>query len=327
MPEIIPGFSEKLEQQHAKEKDHIFGATNKLPQEVLVEDGDWRSFYPKLEVQRNKYFDTYSCVSWANCNVLEMMHKKRYDEEIDLSDRFMSVVSNTKPGVGNSHVNVAECRRTRGGVLEEVYPFTQDMRQAEFFQAIPSEIRLKGKEWIVEYKYGYEKVRRSNFKEALKFSPIQIAVDSRTNKTASFRGADHSIVLTCIDENDIPHVYDSYLNRYETYDKDYPFSYGLRVHYKQNIILKLENMELKLVKGDKEPEVYLVDFAGIKHHIDSPTCLTELFSEKAWENIITTPQAEVDAMPEDSAISVKGVGLLEALKTLIQAFGNKKGKK
>jgi len=317
-----PGFNPSLQEEHQHEDDFVLGS--KLPSEVLVENGDWRPYYPKLEVQRNNHFDTYSCVSFANCNASEMMHKVRYGEDMDYSDRFMSVISNTRPGVGNSHKNVAETRRKKGSVLEEVYPFTMDMTQAEFFQSVPSDVKEKGLTWVEETEYGYEKVRRNEFKEALKLSPIQVAVDSRTNKTSNFRGADHSVVLTHIDGNEVPYIFDSYLNRYETYDIDYPFSYGLRFHYKKIITLNYDSMSLELIKGDKKPEIYLLDYDGNKHHIDAPFTLEDLFGASAWYKYITKPQAEVDSMPEGIKVSTKSHNLIEGLKRLIQSFGKKK---
>lgn len=320
------GFNEELELEHEHEDDYILGASS-LPKVILVEDGDWRPFYPVLEVQ-SKAFDTYSCVSFANNNITEMMHKRLYGEEINYSDRFLSVISNTRPGVGNSHKNVAESRRTKGSVTEDVYPFTDTMSQSEFFQTIPQDIKNEGLSWTLDYEYGYEKVRRDEFDEALKLSPIQVAVDSRTNKTNQVQGLDHSVVLAC-KTNDKYIIFDSYLNRFVEYDLDYPFSYGQRYHYKKIVNLNYKDMSMELIKGANKPEIYLVNFDGKKFHIEgeekgTPNAFEEYFGKTGYTKFIVKNQAEVDAMPEGKPISLKGNTLLDALKSLIQQFGKKK---
>ncbi len=326
MEYIHPGYLPELEEVHKKPTDYEFlGA--KLPQEVLCEDGDWSLFLPKLEIQKNKYFDTYSCTNFANNNCSEAIHLKRYGEEIDYSERYSAVISGTIPNRGNSHVNVAESRRKKGSVLEVECPFTDEMTSSQYFSKVSDELLAKGLKWVESYEYGYEKIPSINdFQEALKYSPLQVAVDSHTNKRYNWNRADHSVMLYKWDKSKKKWlIFDSYLNRFQEYDVDYPFSSALRFHYKKIIKIKYEDMSLELIKGDAKPEVYLLDYEGIKHHIDSPESLEKLFSKKAWEKFITKPQAEVDAMPTGTSLTTKGISLVEALKVLIQTFG-KKGK-
>lgn len=324
MEYIHPGYSPELEETHSKPTDYEFLGASKIPQEVLVEDGDWSPYLPKLEVQKNNQFDSYSCTNFANNNASEMIHIKRYGEEVNYSERFSAVVSGTQPGRGNSHANVAECRRKKGSVLESECPFTENMTQSQYFAKVSDDLLAKGLKWVESYEYGYEKVAMSNFKESLKYSPLQVAVDSRTNKTANFQAPDHSVVIYGFKNNKWL-VFDSYMNRQVEYDANYPFSSAIRIHYKKIITINFENMSLQLIKGDQKPEIYLADYNGVKHHIDSPESLEKLFGKKAWDKFITKPQAEVDKMPTGTTITTKGTSLIEALKVLIQTFG-KKGK-
>lgn len=81
-----------------------------------------------------------------------------------------------------------------------------------------------------------------------------------------------------------------------------------------------DNNMLKLIKGVNSPEIYLLDYNGIKHHISSPNALEELFGTLAWKNIDVMPQKEVDEIVEGKIITIKKDGLLKALKKLIQTF-------
>jgi len=318
------GYSEKLEWEHSDIADYGF-LGGSLAKEVLNVDGDWRKYYPVMEVQK-KSFDTYSCVSFANNNAQEMMHKCRYGEELNFSDRFLSVVSHTKPGVGNSHKNVAEAKRKNGVVLEEECPFPFGMSQMAFFMYPDKKLLDLGLKWVVDNEYGYERVRREEFKVALKLSPIQVAVDSRTNRTNRFSRPDHSIVLTHIDKKGIPHVFDSYANRFKTYDANYPFSYGTRFHYKQVLKLKIKDMELKLLRNQDNGDIFLVDSDGRLHHLAAPAGFKEFIGNNAWikEDWLNQPKEVIERYEVGEPISLKKNLLADSLRELFERLkGNK----
>jgi hypothetical protein len=225
---VSKGFNAHVEEAVATEEDYVLGGVSSLPKEVLCPERIWP--LPKLEVQ-NKMFDPFACTNFANCNVRESIHLKRYGEEINNSDRYSAVISGTVPGQGNSHKNVAECTRKKWYVKEEEFPFTDSMSQEEFF--IPSpELESKAISEIPGYEYGYEKVERSDFYEALQYSPLQVAVDSRTATTSEFQSYDHSVMLYGFKDGKWL-VFDSYFGRQVEYDVDYPFGFALRFHYKR----------------------------------------------------------------------------------------------
>ena len=76
MSEIKFGFDEAAEIAHQSEKDYIFGASTPLGN-VLMDDGDWRKIPIEFETQRKAY-DGFICVSMANNNAEELMHKAQY---------------------------------------------------------------------------------------------------------------------------------------------------------------------------------------------------------------------------------------------------------
>jgi len=311
-----PGFIPDIE----KEEDYIFGAKTKLSGEVLLDSGDWRPYVPIMEQQR-KNFDTYSCVSFANNNACEIIHKFKYGEEVNYSDRFLSVVSNTIPGRGNSHNNVAEAKRIKGAVAEEIYPFTDSMSENEFFTYPPVGVLDTGIKWFVDYEYGYEKVRKTDFEEALRRGPLQVAVDSRTNRTSQFQGADHSIILVAKDTK--YHAYDSYFGRKLEYDLDYPFSFGMRHLYNKVLKITINDMTFKLIRDMSTGKIYLVDSDGKIHHIEQEPDFIELMGQTAWVNKDWMDVPDVKNYAEGVSISAKKVNLFDQISAMFKKLGRK----
>lgn len=322
MQDFKPSFDEEAEKQHRTEEDYVLGGTTKLPKIVLVDNGDWRRFYPKMEVQKNNVFDPFSCTNHANNNATEMMHKQQYGVEVNYSDRYSAIVSGTIIGRGNSHKNVVEARRKKGSVPEELCPFPDGMNQREFV-TMPEGAVEKGLEWVADYEYGYEQVPLEGFEEALRYSPIQAAVDSKTNKTSQVGRFDHSIVVTCVDRATMKvHVFDSYLNRHETYDWDYPFSYGYRFHYKKVLSVMLDGLKMQFIRNEENGKIYLVDSDGRIHHIETEKDFTSIFGTSAWlkKDWIDVKAKDIAIMEEGESISVEKGNISESIKTFLSSF-------
>jgi len=324
------GFDESLEKEHSSSSDYIFlGATKITRDKEVNSSGDWTDYLPELEEQKNNVFDSFSCVSFSHNNCLETIHKKLYGEEINYSDRFMSKVSGTIPGRGNSQIKVADSARELGHILEEFYPFSTETTKQEFFQTIPKELLDMGIEWFSKYEYGYERVRKENFKEAIKFSPIQVAVDSRTNKSNKVRSYNHSVMIYSLSPK--PQIFDSYRNRVVEYDINYPFSYGMIFYYKKITEIKMIDPIIKteyrfrLVKSDISPKIYLIDSDGFKHWIESPTDFNAIFGERALKEKLwdVLPFQEIDIIPEGKPIAIKNETIGEVLSNLFKIIKGK----
>lgn len=244
MTYIFPGYNAQLEEIDRQEEDFLFGSASALPQEELAPDRQWEA--PAFEPQSNGVFDTFACTNFAICNVIEMMHKKRYGEEINLSDRFSAIVSGTIPGQGNSHKKVAESMRKSGFIVEEKYPFTELMGQAEYFTPPQRELLDTGLQWLVVTEFGYEKVERKDFWETLQLSPLQVAVDSRARTVSDFQGYDHSITIRAGEEGKKWNTTDNYLGRSLEYAWDYPFGFAQRYHYKRKEIVMVDKEQVKV---------------------------------------------------------------------------------
>ena len=321
---INPGYSVEMEKAFSSEKDYEF-LGGKLPQEVIVEDGDWRPFYPKFEEQR-KAIDSYSCVSFANNNAEEMIHKARYGEEINRSDRFLSVISGTVPGKGNGQKRVAETKRKMGIVQEEEYPFTDIMTQSEFFRYPSRELIEKGLQWTVATEYGYEEVQPKDYTKALRLSPLQVGVDSRTNKKSNFTQQDHSVVISFLDFKGVAYAYDSYLGRIDTYEPGYPFGIALRFHYKKVVNVTIGGYEMKLVRDPFSGKIFFCDSDNRLHHCEAPTDFFEFFGKRAWDQeqwINLTPE-EFRSYKEGLTISAKKTNFAMSVAELFKTFGKSK---
>lgn len=158
-----------LEDEYSEE-DHIFGAF--LPKEVLVEDGDWTPYLPQRELQ-SRGWDTYGCVSFTVLNAIEILIKRKYDEDVNYADRFLAAVSGTSKG-GNSPRKVCNFLRKVGVVPEDMYPFTDTFE--EYYQGIPPKLYELAREFNEKWEFRYEEVPNSLLTEAIKYSPLLVSV-------------------------------------------------------------------------------------------------------------------------------------------------------
>lgn len=309
------------------EEDYILSGNTKIKGTPILESGDWRPYFPQMEVQRNNVFDTYSCVSFAACNAIEMLHKKLYNEEVNFSDRFVSVMSGTTPGKGNSLRAVQESIRKNGLVLETEYPFTPTMTQNEFFQKVTQDIKDLGIKWLETVNYGWEWSQTGRFSptmilDALKYSPLPTAVDAETTSATDFQNYNHSIAIVNAEKDVGIDTYDSYLGRNFRYPWNYPFYSPVKVTYSKIIQLIVNDMKFTLIRDKATGKIYLLDSDGKKHWIKTPSIFTDYFGKKAW--------LEGDWLDTDTSQYADGkefndsVGLVDALKQLIAIFGIKK---
>ena len=161
--------------------DYILGALDpKGLGQVLVEDGHWAKFLPEQEIQRVSDGDTYMCTAYSDNNVDEMIHKRKYGFEINLSDRFVGVGSGNVRGQGNSMKAPAEFKRKNGVVMEVDCPITRDMILDQVYAPLSAELLAKGKENLNVFDNGYLSVAGTGqtvLLEALKVSPIKVAIE------------------------------------------------------------------------------------------------------------------------------------------------------
>lgn len=219
--EINHGFIEP----EIVESDFWLGS-GKLGSIVLNEKGDWRPYLPVMEKQ-NMGFEPSACVSFGTLSALEMIHKLLWAVEPNYSDRFLAKMSDTNPYEGNSPKKVSNTIKDCGTVKEKEWPMTETL--AEYYKDVPICIKDIGKIWRKHYGFGYEYADKSQLKEALRRSPVGVAVDAwNKNDKGEYiklRGWNHWCVLVFIDEQEKNYVWDSYDENIKILEKGYDLGF------------------------------------------------------------------------------------------------------
>ncbi len=159
--------------------DYVLGGAVSLGGEVLQPDGQWDNFLPETEIQNRNGVETYSCVSFATLNCIEILERKEFGARSNWSERFLAKESGTQEKQGNTPNRVAETRRKKGCVKENEWAFDSFVKTfAEYYAEIPHEIETLALGEGAEYDFGYEAVRvtTEGIKEALKYSPVLFSV-------------------------------------------------------------------------------------------------------------------------------------------------------
>jgi len=198
--------------------EEVFGAGEEKPL-------NWKAYLPKREEQ----FWVPFCVTFSRLNCAESKAKKEEVEIVNLSDRYLGVVSGTSKS-GNSLNQVSEVFRKEGSVLEEECPFTYEMLSGGWGQwnkifdlsAVRKDARrYKGgnHSWVYSL---------SAMKNALAFSPIQLGVgvgetwERDVVTKPKVISAYHAI--TCYHIDDYYYIQDSVGREFKKLDINYPIA-------------------------------------------------------------------------------------------------------
>lgn len=279
------------------DQDYVLGAETKLPKTILRPDRDWSMFLPPLELQKDYStgFDSFGCVSYSCLNTIETLAKFHGFIWND-SDRFTVKASGTIPGLGNSLNKVAESVRVKDGTVpEEDYPMVDN--EIEYYQPLPENLVIKGKESLKTRKIGYEWVSwagvdKEKLWEALQYSPIQATVDYNAMVTNTIhQDTNHAIVIFCGQYGKNWDIYDQYKKAFYTVDWNFWFGSAMRFYIYPTMPT--------LIKGDMSPDIFSLGKNGKKYHIeDKMLCVEEGKDAGFWGgDVIEKPQAEVDAIP------------------------------
>lgn len=283
--------------------DYIFGVSA-IDNEIKVENGDWTPYLPTEERQRRE-FETSACTNFSSCTDVEILlnrlikqkmvsvsnlnwlfDKGYIDEQgnINFSDRYDAVVSNTKPEWGNSLKAVADAKHKFGLIPESMLSWVSN--QIEYYDKskITPEMYAMGEEFLKRFPINYEFVYKKDFVEALKVSPLAGALFAwnGTQNDVYYeqgQGINHAIVI--IEPKDIWQIMDSYdpfvkklTNNYNFYD------YAIRYIVSENIDIP-DNSQKKnmytLLRNPKSPkEVYAFnEKKTVKRHITNRATLIE----------------------------------------------------
>jgi len=258
--------------------DYIFGSSEKITKTEIF-NGSKISYLPIPERQSSRIFDSYSCVSYAFLNTVEINFKRLIElgkiskdnldwlkdngyfinGEINLSDRFLSVMSNTTPEVGNSGAVVAQTARDFGLAPQALCEWNETTTQAEYYDR--STITDKAKEVALEFKkrfnIQYEWVRETEWDEASKYGTLEFFTYAWFQQGVKYYNPNPGKSNHAVCEADLPNlkIFDTYQPFIKTMTKREDFlDFALCIYLSEkNTIMT----NVKVVKDTNSKTIYM----------------------------------------------------------------------
>lgn len=315
--------------------DYLFGANTKVVQNIFLPSLEsWDRYFTPGEEQIGIYFDTLGCVTFSALNVVEAIFNYQikhdmistgniewlrehgyFDDNgyVNFSDRFTAKMSGTTHD-GNSGQRVGDSIRKDGLVPERKWPYpnrqyTPVFVWEDFYKEIPQELIDLGKEFLKRFLIQYEITPTLNdivMLQAYKNSPIQVFVHAWDNPVNDvFVMSDGAINHAVSAMRPKTLIRDHYKYK-ESFNKTLSEDFVLHYQgFKYTVTQINQRPMMRLIKGDKQPNVYAIDQQGRRRYIYDEVLFEKGFVKKLWGNwgtIETKPQAEVEAMPEASPI-------------------------
>lgn len=264
-PPVIVNPKNGLIEKIPEQRDFVLGGENQTRKVILQSDRDYTKFLPVHETQKRDGFDSYSCVSFSADNSLEILFKRQWGLDINISDRATASMSGTIAGRGNTLTAVADSLRNNGFVDEKDYPWG-GRNNSEYLDPVSKQIRDKGKIAALYYDTGYEWVDwggcdPNELYEGLQYGPLQATV----NANAIARGSrvsvtDHAIAIVKAKQNKSFVLLDHYTQQLE--EVPWNFYFGSSLLY---TVAKRQAFTLVQVFG--KPAIYAVAAGGVAMHI------------------------------------------------------------
>lgn len=199
-----------------RKEDYVLGGKSGLLHGVLQLGGNWLEWLPAGEKQR-KGIDTKGCVSFGICNILEILHKRKFGSEKNFSDRYIAVASGTTRRGNSIRAVIETARKISGMIAEELYPF-EGKSWAEYHKELPKRLWDIGRRWLQKFAIGYEWVKpnEKDIIEALEYSPLGVSVYAWAKKGKKYYKAgrdNHFTVLVGYEYGKHWIVFDSYTDK------------------------------------------------------------------------------------------------------------------
>lgn len=294
---------------------YILGKS-KMPFIPYVDDGDWRPHAPRFEHQAPRY-ETSACTAFTVENQIQFFMKGVYNEEVDLSENFLALVTPIPVGKGVDPQKTYEAVRHEGMVPNDVLPMPRNIRDWTDTTRLTKSILAKGQYWLQQHTYQHEWLwnsagnRPANYieilKEALKTSPIGISVsaweteiDQWGNEVYVSRGSvnNHKTLLVHIDKENYPWVYDSYEPHDKRLAKDHNIRRAKRIWINKKTVpamathIRILKNIIKLLMGQEKDILYYAN-AAINSGYD-PTPNDEYLDEVSCAWSISKLENDVD---------------------------------
>jgi len=235
-----------------EDDNYMYLGATKLPRIVYQEDGNWTEYLPENENQKKYGVETQACTIYGTLNAgVEILIKRKYNLDVNYSDRFTSIMAETKPN-GNSPHKVAETIREHGLIPESLLQFDRTIESwNDYHSPKPMSQAYKdvGAQWKKHWEFLHEWVfkggapeeKHLKIAEALQYSPVGVSVDA-WNKTGDLYtkpvGGRDNHWCTCYNIDaygnyDILDHYDGYLKKLAP---NYDFGFAKRYHIEKRMI-------------------------------------------------------------------------------------------
>lgn len=245
---VIPPTQEELEMAAAVEP---VGAT--LP--IINPSQNWDKFLGDLDHQKFSWGDTLACNIFSSVHCCEaLINCIGQDPELsdhgttDLSERHATVAAGLTGNAGSSQSMWQNAINNYGLVKETIWPYDKNITKAQFFQAIPDDIKAKAKKFLDKYDISHRRVQDSPYqldpmgvsaaaiKEALKYGPVKIFIPTgpgwnnaepkeipKTDKPMN-----HAVMVRYVDDKGRVHIYDQYPSYLKVLAADYRIDYAFQ---------------------------------------------------------------------------------------------------
>jgi hypothetical protein len=276
------------------ETDYVFGGETKIGNEIVKPDGQWIDYVGEKEWQWKKFVkdgvtymvETMSCPDFGTLNANEILHKFLYNEEINLSDRCLSIESGTTKQ-GNNPQNSAEALRKLGCCYEKDLPFDETCITWEAFHSpkpLTDDLKNKAESLLDRYEFLHEWVdtkNKQNLIDSLKRSPLGISVKAWKMRNGLYykeagETDNHWCVLIGYELNKCWYVFDSYDSFIKKLEWDYDFQWAKRYFLKKKVTdeeLAIPNPEennmkcyQNIIDGKVSPDLYFFTEGDKKFH-------------------------------------------------------------
>ncbi len=239
-----------------EEEDYILGG-GQLGGEVLT-NGQWDDYLPVKELQSKRGLETMNCVAFSTLNALEILHKRKFGEEKNWSERYIGVLAGTTRNGNSPHKVIQVIRNTAGLIKDELLPFNVGIWEEYYSPSPMTEKYLKiGRKFLENWKIGHEWVFRGSgnnqekIKIALQYSPVGASVFAWKQRNGLYykdEGKDnHWITIYGYEDGKYWKIFDSYNDTHKQLEWQYPFGFAKR--YTLDKRTKKENWVIELTRS------------------------------------------------------------------------------
>ena len=316
--------------KNPKPSDFIFGAFTPLDVAVINELGDWSDYLSDNDLQSNKNFDAWDCVSESAVHLLEIQFNYLYqngqisigdcdwlsqkgylqDGKFEFSSRFIAKLSNTRIGYGNDAETVANTIKNYGLIPCSLWDISPEMTAEQYYTEISQDLKDLGAEFVKRFGIRYEWISKDQFTEGLKIAPIQVFVDAwHLDDKGLYKFVDainHAVVLVKKDT-----INDTYNPFVKVLEPDYNYQYfGMKYYINLNNkpmnFSPANNQLYLLVEGPEQKLGMGLNGQVVVYPNKIDTFMNAISREKSYTNKAVPKPVTMDTW--NSMVKVDGKG-------------------